>query len=63
MDDSVHVMNLVDGSHAYIESADGSFEPFEIHYAETAVIPASVGNYKIVPVDGPIKMITANVRK
>ena len=62
-DDSVHVVNLVEGKCAQIQSADGSFEPFEIHYAETAVIPASVGNYKIVPVDGPIKMITANVRK
>lgn len=62
MDDSVHVMNLVDGSHAYIESTDGSFEPFEIHYAETAIVPAAVGSYRIVPGEGEIKMIVASVR-
>lgn len=62
-DDSVHVVNLVDGKQAKIESVDGSFEPFEIHYAETAVIPASVGAYKIVPSDGEIKLIAASVRR
>ncbi len=62
MDDSVHVMNLVDGSHAYIESTDGSFDPFEIHYAETAIVPAAVGSYRIVPGEGEIKMIVASVR-
>lgn len=62
-DDSVHVVNLVDGKQAKIESVDGSFEPFEIHYAETAVIPASVGAYKIVPCDGKIKLIDAAVRR
>ena len=62
MDDSVHVMNLVDGSHAYIESTDGSFKPFEIHYAETAIVPAAVGSYRIVPGEGEIKMIVASVR-
>lgn len=62
-EDSVHMMNLVDGESARIESIDGSFEPFEIHYAETAIVPASVKEYKIKPVNGEIKMIVASVRK
>lgn len=47
MDDSVHVLNLVEGSCALVESMEGDFEPFEVHYAETFIIPASVGQYKI----------------
>lgn len=61
MNDTVHVMNLVDGKNALIESTDGSFEPFEIHYAETVIVPASVKKYRIVPLDDEIKMIVASV--
>lgn len=63
MEDSVHVMNLVEGSHALIESVDGSFPAFEIHYAETAIVPAKVGTYWIVAEDEEeIMMIVASVR-
>lgn len=62
-DDSVTVMNLVDGKLAWIESTDGSFPPFEVHYAETVIVPASVGIYRIVPGDQEIKMVTATVRR
>lgn len=62
-DDSVHMMNLVEGSHAFIESTDGSFERFEIHYAETAIVPANVKSYRIVPENEEIKLIVANVRR
>ncbi len=63
MDDSVHMVNLVAGELGVVESVDGSFEPFEIHYAETAIIPASVGSYKIVsPKGASISLITAEVR-
>lgn len=61
-DDSVHVMNLVDGECAYIESTNGTFDAFEIHYAETVIVPASVGEYCIVPGKGQIKLIVASVR-
>ncbi len=47
--DSVNVLNLIDGAEALVESVDGSFEPFEVHYAETFIIPASVGSYTIKP--------------
>ncbi len=63
MGDTVHVMNLVDGRSARIESVDGSFEPFTVHYAETVIVPAAVGTYCIVPEEGEIiKMLVASVR-
>lgn len=46
---SVNMLNLVEGAEALIESTDGSFEPFEVHYAETFVIPESVKEYTISP--------------
>ena len=63
MEDSVHMMNLVEGSHALIESVDGSFPPFEIHYAETAIVPAKAGAYRIVAEQETIMLIVASVRK
>lgn len=61
--DSVHVINLVEGDVAQIGSVDDSFEPFVIHYAETAIIPASVGMYEIIPVSGKVKVIVASIRE
>lgn len=46
---SVNVFNLVEGEEAIIESPDRSFEPFVVHYAETFIIPACVGEYIIRP--------------
>ena len=48
----VHVLNLVEGEEAVVESPDGSFEPFEVHFAETYIIPAAVGSYTIRPLNG-----------
>ena len=66
MDDSVHVLNLVDGEAAMIESPAGEFEPVEIHYAETFIIPAAVKTYRVVPAGTdktqPVKIIAACVR-
>ena len=45
----VHVLNLVDGEEAVVESPDGRFEPFVVHYAETFIIPACVEHYTIRP--------------
>lgn len=47
--DGVQVLNLVEGEEAIIESPSGAFEPFVVHYAETFIIPASVGEYTIRP--------------
>ncbi|MBC8081503.1 MAG: mannose-6-phosphate isomerase, partial [Gorillibacterium sp.] len=46
---NVHMLNLVEGEEAIVESPDGAFEPFVIHYAETFIVPASVGAYTIRP--------------
>lgn len=46
---SVHVLNLVEGREAIIESPSGAFEPFIVHYAETFIIPEAVKEYTIRP--------------
>ena len=46
---SVNVLNLVEGEEAVIESPINAFNPFVVHYAETFIIPASVGEYTIAP--------------
>jgi len=48
-DGGVNVLNLIEGDEAIVESPDGEFEPFIIHYAETFIVPASVGPYTIRP--------------
>jgi len=47
--DGVNVLNLVQGEAAIVESPDGKFEPFVVHYAETFIVPAAVGPYTIRP--------------
>ncbi|WP_165042738.1 class I mannose-6-phosphate isomerase [Dysgonomonas sp. ZJ709] len=47
--DCVNVLNLVEGREVIIESPTKAFEPFVVHYAETFIIPASVGEYTIRP--------------
>jgi len=44
---TVHVLNLVEGDEVAIVSASDSFEPFILHYAETVIIPAAVGEYRL----------------
>lgn len=45
----VNVLNLVEGREAIVESPSGKFKPFIVHYAETFIIPAAVGEYTIAP--------------
>jgi mannose-6-phosphate isomerase class I len=51
-DGRLNVLNLVQGEEALVESPDGEFEPFVVHYAETFIVPASVGRYTIRPAAG-----------
>lgn len=46
---SVNVFNLLEGEEAVVESPSGAFEPFVVHYAETFIMPAGVGEYTIRP--------------
>ena len=61
-DGSVIQANVVDGRGAVIESPTGAFEPFEVHYAETFIIPESVKEYTVRPLDGEVTIVKANVR-
>ena len=45
----VNVLNLIEGDEAVVSSPDGSFDPFTVHYAETFIVPAKVGEYQIEP--------------
>ena len=49
--DGVQVFNLIEGAAAVVESPTQAFEPFTVHYAETFIIPASVGRYTIRPLE------------
>jgi mannose-6-phosphate isomerase class I len=46
---TVNVLNLVEGREAIVESPAGNFDPLIVHYAETFIVPASVGDYSIRP--------------
>lgn len=46
---SVNVLNVIEGDELIVESPDGAFEPFTVHYAETFIIPASINQYTISP--------------
>lgn len=59
---NLNVLNLVDGESASVISPNNSFEPFTVHYAETFIIPASVGEYIIKPIKGEVKYLKAYVR-
>ena len=60
---SVTVVNLVEGESALIESPDGRFEPFGLHYAETAILPEAAGTFRLVsPEQEEIRLIAARVR-
>lgn len=46
---SVNVLNLVEGAEAIVESPTNAFEPFIVHYAETFIIPEAIKEYTISP--------------
>ncbi|GGH31990.1 mannose-6-phosphate isomerase [Dyadobacter endophyticus] len=46
---NLNVVNLVEGEEAVVESPDGLFEPYVIHYAETFIVPANVPAYTVTP--------------
>jgi mannose-6-phosphate isomerase class I len=45
----VNVLNLVEGAAAVVESPVHAFKPFEVHYAETFIVPAAVGPFSVRP--------------
>ncbi|HEX4263174.1 MAG TPA: class I mannose-6-phosphate isomerase [Verrucomicrobiae bacterium] len=62
----VNVLNLVEGTEAVVESVEGRFEPFVVHFAETFIVPAAVGSYTVRPVgaaSNPLATMKAYVRE
>lgn len=47
--EGVNVFNVIEGDELIVESPTNAFEPFVVHYAETFIVPASVGDYTIRP--------------
>jgi len=63
---NLHVVSLVEGDAAIVESPTGAFKPFTAHYAEAFVVPAAVGAYTIrpaAPATEPLATLKAYVRK
>jgi mannose-6-phosphate isomerase class I len=63
---TVNVVYLVVGAAALVESPTDAFEPMTVHYAETFVVPAAVGAYRVRPLaeapSSPLATIKAYVR-
>ena len=46
---NLNVINLIEGDSIIVESPEHLFDPLTVHYAETFIIPASLGAYTITP--------------
>ncbi|MBN2503767.1 MAG: class I mannose-6-phosphate isomerase, partial [Bacilli bacterium] len=46
---SFNQLNLVEGRGAIITSPSGQFEPYEVHYAETFIVPENIKEFQIEP--------------
>jgi len=63
---TLQVLNLVQGESATISSPTGAFPELLLHYAETVILPASLGAYTIcpaVPTSEPLATLKAYVRE
>lgn len=63
---TVHVLNLVEGEAAVVESPTAAFAPFPVHYGETFIVPAQVGAYTVrpaAPTHTPLATMKAFVRE
>ena len=54
--------NVVDGAGVIISSPTGAFEPYEVHYAETFIIPAGAEEFMFSPLAGECMVIRATIR-
>ncbi|KAA6332633.1 Mannose-6-phosphate isomerase ManA [termite gut metagenome] len=61
-DGSVNVLNLVEGKEITVESPSNAFEPFVVHYAETFIVPAAVGDYIVRPNDESEGKLCATIK-
>ena len=62
-DHNVNMLNFIEGDTAVVVSPENKWEPFEIHYAETFIVPADAGKYVIENrSDKPMGILRAYVR-
>jgi mannose-6-phosphate isomerase class I len=59
---TVNVLNLVEGDEAIVESPTGAFDPFIVHYAETFIVPAAIGEYQISPMGQSLGKTCATIK-
>ncbi|SDD95237.1 class I mannose-6-phosphate isomerase [Auraticoccus monumenti] len=60
---TVHVLNLVEGEEVVVDSPEDAFPAVVVHYAETFIVPAAVGRYRVTPSgEGPWATLRASVR-
>lgn len=57
--DGVCVLNLVEGDAAVVTSPDAAFDPFEVHYAETFIVPPAAGPFAVAPLATGDRAISA----
>lgn len=66
IDDNVRMLNLVDGEAIRISDPNNKFEPYEIHYAETFILPAALDTVILEPIGASqgqeVKVLEAFVR-
>ncbi|MBP1754536.1 MAG: hypothetical protein H6Q59_934 [Firmicutes bacterium] len=63
LDDSVAVLNLIEGEEAWLKSSDDSWVPKKIHYGETFIVPANVEHLLIESWEGKtVRVIVATIR-
>jgi len=63
LNDSVAVLNLIDGKEAWIKSSDDSWLAKKIHYGETFIVPASAQHFIIESCEGKnVRVIVATIR-
>lgn len=58
----VNVLNLIEGHEALVESPNQAFEPFVVRYAETFIVPAAVGEYRISPYGSSVGQQLATIK-
>jgi mannose-6-phosphate isomerase class I len=61
-EDGVSMCNVVDGKGAVVSSPENAFEPFEVHYAETFILPASLKSFALRPLGGECMVLRATIR-
>lgn len=60
---SVNMLNLVEGEHIKVHACTNEFQSFDVYYGETFIIPESVTEYTLVPVEKgkEVKVIKAYI--